>query len=336
MSLFPLMIKQRIAALVVGIGSIGRRHLTNLHLLGVTECAFADPNASPDLVTTLVAETGARAFGDFEAALDAFSPTVVFICTPSKLHIPQALVAARHGAHIFIEKPLSHTLDGIDALEQEVCSRGLIAAVGCNMRFHPGILKIRELLAAGTIGNPISVRYHSASFLPRWHPNGDYRKSYSADPIQGGAILDCIHEIDLALWQFGAARLVGSAVLPASTLGLTVDGLAEILLRHDSSVLTSMNLNFVERQNRRSCLVIGSEGTINWDDGRGVVELIHADGRLETVLTTPAHFERDNAMFLEEMKAFLAAIGGGENPLASLAEGRAALEIALEAKRRGS
>lgn len=322
--------------LVSGVGSIGKRHLKNLHTLGVTDLAFVDPFLPADAAETLSKEAGAAVYGDFEKALGEFKPTVVFICTPSKLHLSQALFAACAGAHLFIEKPLSHTLDGIDELEKEVEKRNLIAVVGCNMRFHPGIMKVRELLAEGAIGDPIAVRYHSSSYLPRWHPKGDYKKSYSADPVQGGAILDCIHEIDLALWQFGPAELVGAALVKAETLDIPVEGIAELLLRHER-VLVSMHLSFMERKNRRSCLVIGSKGTINMADERGVVELVHEDGSMKVALQTEPHYERNNQIYLDEVHAFLKAVVG-EIPLslASLIEGKRALEIALEARKRGN
>jgi len=319
--------------LVSGVGSIGKRHLKNLSALGIKDLGFVDPFLPADAITTLAKETGAIGFTDFEGALKEFKPTAAFICTPSKLHLSQAILAARAGAHLFIEKPLSHTLEGIDELIREVEKKNLIAAVGCNMRFHPGIIKIRELLSQGAIGDPISVRYHSASYLPRWHPNGDYKKSYSADPVQGGAILDCIHEIDLALSMFGPAEFIAAANVPATVLDIPVEGIAEIILQHQG-VLVSMHLSFMERKNRRSCLVIGSKGTINMADERGVVELVHEDGTQEVVLQTEPHYERNNQIYIDEVEAFLRAVAG-EIPLslATLSEGRRALEIALEARK---
>src|SRR5207247_166630 len=146
----------------------------------------------------------------------------------------------------------------------EIESRGLVSMVACNMRFHPGPAQVKQLLESSAIGKPLSARIHVGSYLPRWRAGQDYRLSYSASRTSGGAALDCIHEIDLALWYFGAAELISVASLPAHSIGLEVDGLIEILLRHESDVLTSVHLNFLQHNYHRSCSIIGSSGTISW------------------------------------------------------------------------
>ena len=141
------------------------------------------------------------------------------------------------------------------------------------MRFHPGPATIKRLLGQGAIGEVIAARIQSGSFLPRWRTQQHYHGSYSASPLWGGALLDCIHEIDLALWYFGSATIAGAATLPAKSLGLETDGLAEIILEHGTGVLCSVHLNFVQRDYRRTCQVIGSEGTIYWDLADHCVEV---------------------------------------------------------------
>ena len=123
------------------------------------------------------------------------------------------------------------------------------------MRFHPGPAAVRRLLKDGAIGDLISYRLHTGSYLPLWRPHQDYRQSYSASEETGGAILDCIHELDLALWYAGPAQLIAAKHLPARSIGLQTDGLAEILLQHDiGNRIGSIHLNFIERDYRRSCV----------------------------------------------------------------------------------
>ena len=156
--------------------------------------------------------------------------------------------------------------------------------VGCNMRFHPGPATVRRLLEEKALGTPLCARLQTSSFLPRWRPEQDYRKSYSASPDSGGAILDCIHEIDLADWYFGPGIVLASAILPASCLGLTTDGAAEILISHDSGVLASVHLNFMQRDYRRGCQIAGTDGTIYWDFAMRYVEVFGEDGTLSAKL----------------------------------------------------
>jgi predicted dehydrogenase len=144
-------------------------------------------------------------------------------------------------------------------------------------------------------------------------------------------VLDCIHEIDLALWYFGPARVAAAVALPATSLGLETDGLAEILLRHESSVLSSVHLNFVQRDYRRCCQVIGTEGTITWDFTRQQVELYGPDGSVEQVFPQPAGWEI-NQMYLDELAHFVAAVRDGQPTINPLAGGQAALRIALSVR----
>jgi predicted dehydrogenase len=248
--------------------------------------------------------------------------------------VPQALQAARSGCHLFIEKPLSHNRDGIADLIREVEYRDLVTLVGCNMRYHPGPATVKRLLDEDTFGRVLAARLHTGSYLPRWRPEQDSRSSYSASPKHGGAILDCIHEIDLALWCFGPARLVAAATLPATSLGLATDGLAEVLLRHDSGVLASVHLNFVQRNMQRYVQVLGTEGTICWDLGEKRVDVYDGGGRLDCRLPQPDGWEI-NQMYLNELSDFLEAIRTRQPSVNPLCGGLAALEIALVARQQG-
>jgi predicted dehydrogenase len=317
--------------LVVGGGSIGTRHVRNLRQLDVGPVAFVEPNEA--CRAALADECRAPAFFSLEEGL-AWRPDCVVLATPTDLHVAQALQAARAGCHLFIEKPLSHNRAGIGALQGEVKRRGLVTMVGCNMRYHPGPATVKTLLDEGVIGRVLAARLHTGSYLPRWRPRQDYRHSYSASTEHGGAVLDCIHEIDLALWCFGPARLLAAAMQPAASLGLETDGLAEILLRHDSGVLASAHLNFVQRDMHRSMQVVGTDGTIRWDFTLRQVELYGCDGQLARVLPQPDGWQL-NQMYVDEMSDFLEAVRLRQPTVNPLAGGIAALEIALAARGRG-
>ncbi|HEV7218930.1 MAG TPA: Gfo/Idh/MocA family oxidoreductase, partial [Terriglobales bacterium] len=132
--------------LVAGSGSIGRRHIKNLHKLGARKLAACDPD--PERMAPMVSEFSVEPFPDFSSALAATKPDAVFICTPPIHHVTQALQAVRSPAHVFIEKPLSNNLDGIEDLVVEARLRGRVVQVGYNLRFHPGLRKLKELVEA--------------------------------------------------------------------------------------------------------------------------------------------------------------------------------------------
>jgi predicted dehydrogenase len=322
--------KQLVA--VLGAGSIGLRHLKNLLSLGIERLVCFEPDSSRrglvarTLPVTCLAEPN---------AVWALEPTVVIVAAPTDSHIPLALATARHGAHVFIEKPLSHSTDGLELLDAETSRKGLVTMVGCNMRFHPGPAIVRRLLQEKTLGTILCARLQASSFLPRWRPAQDYRKSYSASPDSGGAILDCIHEIDLASWYFGPGAVLASATLPATSLGLTTDGAAEILISHDSGVLASIHLNFMQRDYRRGCQIVGTQGTIYWDFGMRSVQVFGEDGVLSRSYAEPEGWEI-NQMYLDELAYFLQCVHRRQQTHNSIGDARRVLALALEARNRSA
>jgi len=320
--------------LISGAGSIGQRHLKNLRAAGVSVLAFSDPNPDPEF------RIDAQSFVDLGNALEGFKPNVVFICSPTKLHVLQAIQAANAGSHLFIEKPLSHNSEGISDLIKIVDEKKLTTMVACNMRFHPGPKKIKELIDSGAIGDIISSRIHAASYLPRWRRKVPYKESYSADPVQGGVLLDCIHEIDLALWYSGSANLTSSNVIPATSIGLEVDGAVDLLLKHESGATSNIHLSFIQHTWRRGCEIIGSEGTIEWElksppgilhtEGDPKVRLYDNNGELKDAF--PAESDRDQP-YIDEITHFLESVIKGVQTMSPVSDGENSLKIALDARK---
>ncbi len=323
---------------VSGFGSIGQRHLKNLRALGIKYLAFADPKPDPDALKEI---SGMESFSSLDEALNTFKPTAVIISTPTKLHARQAVIAAKSGTHLFIEKPLSHSLEYLDELERIVKEKKLTTMVACNMRFHAGPRTVKKLIDIGAIGEILSIHIHAGSYLPRWRRKTPYKESYSADPEQGGVLLDCIHEIDLALFYGGAASLDHAAVIPATSIGLTVDGEADLLLTYKNGAVGTLFLSFIQPTWRRGCRIVGKNGTIEWElrsppgiphekDDDPSVRLYGEDGILKE--SFPGESDRDQP-YRDEMEEFLSAIERGKPSSAPLEDGIESLKIALEARK---
>lgn len=317
--------------LVLGGGSIGTRHAKNLLECNAGEVMIVEPDEQRCAV--LARELKVQTHTDGDQAIASFKPDIVFVCSPTALHVPQAIKAVEAGAHVFIEKPLSHALEGVEELQKLVEKEKHVVMVGCNMRFHPGVKEVKRLLEEGAIGTPVSARIVYSGYLPSWRPGQDYKKSYSASSEQGGVVLDCIHEIDLALWEFGPAEVTESKVTPATSIGLKTDGLAEIMLRHTNRIESSIHLSFIDEQFERSQHITGSEGSLSWDFERGTVERYGKDGSLAETIRQPKDWE-SNQMFLEELHHFLNAVETGSPPTGSLDEATSALKIALTVRKR--
>tara|TARA_Y100000310_G_C20643236_1_gene795139 strand:+ start:897 stop:1832 length:936 start_codon:yes stop_codon:yes gene_type:complete len=306
------------SVLIAGSGSIGSRHRKNLQSIGIDRITTCDPVAEAD-------------YKDLVEAINAAKPDVLFVCSPSKFHIEQALIGAKANAHLFIEKPLSNSLDGINELKAEVAERNLTCMVGCNMRFLTGPSKVKELIDARTIGAITEATVYAGSYLPDWRPQSDYKQSYSADPVQGGAILDMIHEIDLALWYFGSATLANTKLQTAESIGLSTEGTADLTLEHASGCTSNVHLSYMEKDYKRFCDIKGESGSIRWDINEKKVEVLDVGGTITDSYPEPSDYDF-NQCYIDEITHFFDCISFGNTPQGNLDDASCALEIALAAK----
>jgi predicted dehydrogenase len=315
-------------ALIVGCGSIGRRHLSNLRAL--TPAEVIAWRATGRDTETLRREFDLREHRTLQAALDE-KPDFAIVANPTSRHVAVALELARAGVPFLVEKPLSDRWDGVDELIRAVEARRLVALAGFNLRFHPGLRRVKELLDSGRIGRPHSLRAEVGQYLPEWHPGEDYRTSGSARrDLGGGVVLDLVHEIDYALWLMGPVVDVAALTGRVSDLEIETEDVAEIAVRFESGALGSIHLDYLDRSPHRRCRVVGSAGTLEWDYFANEVRV--CDARTQAWSTEKqAPFER-NDMYRLEMAHFLDCLAGGAQPAVGLREAAASLEVALAAR----
>ena len=202
---------------IVGLGSIGRRHLRNLLQLGQRDIILVRTFRS-----TLPEEElrGFPAVRSLQSALE-MGVDAVIVSNPTAMHMATALEAARAGVHLFLEKPISHTWEGVEALRDLVQARGLKVLVGFQFRFHPTLRRVREWIAEGGIGRPLFFRAHWGEYLPDWHPWEDYRQSYAARADLGGGVVRTLcHPLDYARFLLGDARVAWAYTAGVSDLEL--------------------------------------------------------------------------------------------------------------------
>ena len=331
--------------LMIGLGGIGQRHLRNIRAIfredvEVIACRFR--NRPEALTDTLQIEPGSKledkygiktVFNDLDQALSA-KPDAAFICNPSSLHIPTALACARAGCHLFIEKPLSHDLNGVEELIELVEKEKLVGYVGYQMRFHPCVRRVRKLLETSAIGQVLAVRAEVGEYLPGWHTYEDYRQMYaSRKDLGGGVILSQIHEMDYLYWLFGLPRQVFALGGHLSSLEVDVEDVASILMNfvvNEKPVPVHLHQDYVQRPPSRTLQIVGDSGNIRANFHTLTVEHFDGSGQLAETTTIPK-FER-NQLFLDELAHFFACIEGEEKPLVSLRDGAQSLRMALAAK----
>ena len=318
-------------AVVVGAGSIGQRHLKNLLALGHEVAAVLDPDpARLDEIRPLVGG-GCRLATD-ESDAFAGDANAAVICSPTHRHLDQARAALRRGWHVFVEKPLAHTLEGTDALVEEAGRAGRTVLVGCNLRFLPSLVLVKRLVEEGRIGRPLAARAHCGYYLPFWRPGTDYREGYGARQATGGGIiLDSIHEFDYLTWLLGRPREVFAYAGKVSSLEIDTEDTADVLLRFDYGAVANVHLDYLQRTYRRACDFIGEDGVIAWDYIAQSVTVYGKEDRRVEVFQESINTER-NQMFVDEMRHFVRCIEAREPPVLDAAGGRAILEVALAAK----
>lgn len=320
--------------LIIGFGSIGRRHFRNLLSLGERDILFYRTQKSTlpeDELSGYTIET------DLETAL-AHQPDVVIVANPTAFHLEVAIQAARQGCHILLEKPISHSRERIQEFVETVDKMGSKVLVGFQFRYHPNLKKIKNLLDQDFIGRPLSFSSHWGEYLPDWHPWEDYRQSYSArKDLGGGVVLTLCHGFDYLRWLFGEGEVRWSLLGYYSDLDIDAEDTAEIALEFGDRIIGSMHLNFTQIPAKHTLEIVGTEGSIQWDYFRNSVHVYKnsGSGELESlVFSTPENFDR-NDLFLDEIKHFLDMIINQAEPICSLEDGIAALELALQAGERG-
>ena len=321
--------KHDLKILIVGRGSVGNRHIQNLLRLGCARLsAYRTRREGPEPTAI---DSGIRSYYDLEEAL-CQKPDVVFVTNPTAFHVPVALAAAEHDCNLFIEKPISHTLEGCEKVLALVKQRELVATVGYNLRFHPILNTVREIIVGEQVGKILSVRAWIGQYLPDWHHGEDYRTGYMARPeLGGGVILTLSHELDYLFWLFGEVAGVTAVSARPQWLAMSTESLAEITLEFQNGVVGQVHLDCLRRTPARGCEIVGTEGTIQVDLLKSIVHVYSPRTSEPTTIERPLGDSND--MYLDEVTDFLDCVGTKRVPKVSLEDGVAVLKIAVAAHR---
>jgi predicted dehydrogenase len=318
--------------LICGLGSIGRRHLHNLQSLGHSNIVLFRTGKSTLPENEL---EGLPVEFDLEEALDKWRPAAAIIANPTSLHLEAAIPAAKAGCHLLLEKPISNSMDGVAELVDLVERNQLNVLVGFQFRFHPGLQAVKEILDQGQIGQPLSARVHWGEYLPGWHPWEDYRKSYSARrDLGGGVILTLCHPFDYLRWLFGDVAELTAVLGEGEYLELDVESQVDSILCFEGGPLVSVHLNYDQRPPRHDLEIVGSQGTLRWDNGTGGVRIWNVSQEQWIEHPAPEGFER-NDLFMAEMRHFVELVQGQGQSKCSLEDGVRALQIALAVREAG-
>ena len=314
-------------ALVIGYGSIGQRHINNLlsyQNIDVIVCTKRKnvQNLKKKCTVYDTIEKGIQEKPDF-----------AIICNETSYHVKTAIKLAKNNIHLFIEKPLSNSTNNVDNLLSIIKQNHLITLVGCNLRFHKCIQKIKEIISKNDLGKIISVQVESGSYLPEWHQNEDYRNSYASKKnLGGGVIFTCIHELDYLHWFFGNVKEIFSMSGKFSDLDISVEDLSAMLMRFNNNIIAEVHLDYFQRPDFRKCKIIGTKGTLYWNSNTNTVEFYDPKKKKWIEKLQIKDYDR-NTMYVEELSHFIDCLKNKHNTINPVANAIKVLDVAMAAKK---
>ena len=320
--------------LIVGLGSIGKRHL----FFAREQIPNADIRVLRHKVSKDLPQYSNGCFFSIEDAIQ-FAPQIAVIANPASHHISIAKKLAEIGVHLLIEKPLSNNLNGVSELIEICQKQNSCLLTGYNLRYLPSLKYFRELIGENIIGNVLSVNCEVGQYLPSWRSDSNYHQGVSAKrELGGGALLELSHEIDYLRWIFGEVKWVKASLSQQSALEIDVEDTVNIIMcfmpsssRH--KLIASVNLDFIRHDTSRLCTAIGETGSLRWNGITGEVSIYKSDSKDWCQLYSYKH-QRDES-YLAEWKDFLSCVTKNKTPWITGDDGLKVLQI-IEAIRKAS
>ena len=236
------------SALVIGYGSIGKRHAEILNTMDRNNCVYV-----------LSSQTGLpyETIKDLEE-IPILNPDYVVIASNTASHYEQLIFLEKdlRNKKILVEKPLFDSFHELEIKYNQV-------NVGYNLRFHPMIQKIRNSISGRRLWN---IQVFCGSYLPDWRPERDYRETSSAKLESGGGVLlDMSHELDYIQWLVGPIEVTHAVSKKVSDLEIDSDDLLLLSGKTKEGTHLHISLNYFTRESQRQILIDGEDISIRAD-----------------------------------------------------------------------
>jgi predicted dehydrogenase len=305
---------------IFGVGHLGKFHISNWkEIEGVKIIGFFDPNN--DNANEVINTHGLKRFSDEEKLIEACD--IIDVITPTDLHYEVCMMAIRKGKHVFVEKPLAHTLQEGKDLVNMVREAGVKMQVGHVERFNPAYLALKEMNL-----NPMFIEVHR---LAQFNPRG----------TEVSVILDLmIHDIDIIL------SLVKSDVKSISASGVAVmtdtPDIANVRIEFNNGCVANLTSSRISMKKMRKVRLFQKDAYIGIDLLEKKTEIIKLkqpedvdafsfdidtpNGKKTIAIANPS-IEPLNAIKLE-LTSFVDAIVNNKPTVVSEIDGYLAMEVA--------
>lgn len=291
--------------LILGAGSIGRRHMANIAQLSkctqflLLKTSGSQADLEDEYNVAFVTSLASVREGDVDFAV---------ISSPSYLHAEAVCQLINKNIPFYIEKPLCISFEELERIRSLLAEDGsyITSLMGCNLRFLPSIVELRKLINSGAIGRVVRASFQVGQWLPDWRSK-DYRQTYSADSEKGGGVfLDLIHEIDVANWLFGPFVSMSSAKSNRGILEIEAEECATALLVSEGGSIVTVSMDYISRKPVRCYEIVGEKGTLVWSFSDRELKLITANST-EILMSGGAAFDM-NQTYISAMSELMDAV----------------------------
>ncbi len=329
---------KKLRGIVIGCGSIGERHIHNLKKIGIKELGIFDINQKR--LAELKNKYSVNSFSDIESALE-FNPDFSIICTYPESHYKFAKKCIENKSHVFIEKPISTKARKIKNLLNDAKARKLKIAVGYNLRFDKGLMRLKKKISKGEIGNILFISAYFGHHVKFW---GNRRKINEHYVLQkgNGIILDDSHEYDYIRWLINDKVVsVFCQTKKLENIKTETESIASIYLKFKKGTIANVNIDYIRPNYERGCYIIGDQGKLEWRYKMLKTPKKKYMQKVETKLRKEMIYNKINKtfsekiyvnnMYIEEMKEFLDSLQNKKQLEVNGSEGLETLKIGLAA-----
>lgn len=311
--------------IIVGLGSIGRRHARLLAERSDVAIAYCEPQNV--IVASAQKEIGNYpAFSDFKEALN-YRPDIMVIATPHHLHVNQTMQAIQNNIHVLCEKPVSDSFAEAKKLVDQAENHRALVNIGFHLHFNQGLCRLKELISNGSLGSIIHLHCRAGSYITLVNSKSHYQSD-----MEEALLLDYAHQPDMIYWLLG--KKPDSVYLAAGKTGdmefSSNPNFLAMTLEYKYSMISTIHLNYLQMPERHEYEIVGDEGWAILDANTGLLRI----GSKKTNKEFVQHITLDrDQMYRDEHQAFFDAIDGKREPETSPADGLISMMI-IEAARQ--
>lgn len=322
----------KLRAVVVGLGSIGRRHARLLAERLTVAVEWCESSAAALAEARQSLGETSRVHESFEQMLQS-RPDLVVLATPHASHASQTVAALEAGIHVLCEKPMAETLTDAERMLRAAATSRALLAIGFHLHFHPGLMRLKELIASGELGTVHHAHCRVGSYITLVNSKSRYQRT-----LEGALLLDYAHQPDILAWLLGQ-RPRGVYMLGAQGGRLEHQSNPSVLAvacDYEGPLLATIHLNYLQMPERHDYEIVGDRGWAALDLVQGRIRIgrqADSSEREETFST-----ERD-PIYRAEHAAFLDAVAGRRNPESAATDAIVSMRIiaaALESWRTHS